>query len=575
MRRGAARVTVVVVAGLAVPQVFAASEPVSGGVPRPPSATGAASATFETLSARAALAAPPVATLTWPARTHGTAARRPPQAHAPQLRFSMLLMDAPGTPSSLTAFPSVLWRPLAAPLLMPLSLRWLGDQERVVDWIAARTGEALEPSRPLTERERSEREAELRWRLRHKSRSVLEYRGAGVGSTDSGALERLMPWLPDMVATVEYVATPPPSGDGEMSVARVMALQGELPRGGRWVVRGFVQPSESARWRTVTETTIGPFHGHEITATTAWANRPFILRPSAATSEVPEEALEGVVLIKDRWRLAKSLALSLGARYSYVGFAADSHHVDPVTALEWLPSKTTTVRVALSARTLVPGGGSLSLSPLDPVVPASVSARLGRAWRSEIAAERHLGGTRLAARAFVEEVRNPFVNVLLEPFGIEARTIPLGERMIVRGVGTSVSRRVGSVLEGTLSYSLGHVYRPPASRAEWESSAAEMLFVPQGTYHDLVGRMTMSIEPTETRVSAFSRLVTANGGHRFLYEVQLRQVVPFVERPTGTEWTVVVAMRNLPWETQEDDALGGIADANPPRRVVGGVSVRF
>jgi hypothetical protein len=487
----------------------------------------------------------------------------------------MLLLDAPGTPSSLSAFPSVLWRPLAPPLLLPLSLRWLGDGERVVDWIAARTGEGLEPARPLTEKERSEREQELRWRLRHKSRSVLEERGPEVTSTNNGALERLMPWLPDMVAMVECVAAPQPDGGGQTAVTRLMELQGELPRGGRWLVRGFVQPTESARWRTVTETTLGPFRGHELTATTAWANRPFILRPTAATNEVPEKAIEGVVLVKDRWRMAKPLALSLGARYSYVGFVADAHHFDPVTALEWLPSKGTTVRASLSARTLVPGGGSLSLSPFDPVVPASRSARLGRSWRSELAAERRLGGTRLAARAFREEIHNPFVNVLIEPFDIEARTIPLGERMVVRGVGTSVTQRVGRLIEGTLSYSVGHVYRPPTPGAEWESDGAGMLFVPQGTYHDLVGRLTTSIEPTDTRVLAFSRLVVARGGHRFLYEIQLRQVVPFVERPTGTEWTVVVAMRNLPWETQEDDALGGIADANPPRRVVGGVSVRF
>ena len=487
----------------------------------------------------------------------------------------MLLLDAPGAPSSLAAFPSVLWRPLAPPLLLPLSLRWLGDGERIVDWIAARTGDALEPSRPLTEQERRERETELRWRLRHKSRSVLEERRAEVSSTNTGALERLMPWLPDMVATVEYVAAPQPAGSTQIPVTRLMELQGDLPRGGRWLVSGFVQPSEYARWRTVTETTVGPFRGHEISVTTAWANRPFILRPSAATNEVPEKALEGVVLVKDRWRMAQPLALSLGARYSYVGFVADAHHFDPVTALEWLPSKGTTVRAALSARTLVPGGGSLSLSPLDPIVPASRSARLGRSWRTEVAAERRLGGTRLAARAFREDIRNPFVNVLLEPFDIEARTIPLGSGMVVRGVGTSVSQRVGSLIEGTLSYSLGHVYRPPVPSVEWEGGGDAMLFVPKGTYHDLVGRLTTSIEPTDTHVSAFSRLVVAKGGHRFLYEVQLRQVVPFVERPTGTQWAVVVAMRNLPWETQEDDALGGIADANPPRRVVGGVSVRF
>ena len=45
--------------------------------------------------------------------------------------------------------------------------------------------------------------------------------------------------------------------------------------------------------------------------------------------------------------------------------------------------------------------------------------------------------------------------------------------------------------------------------------------------------------------------------------------------PHGTEWTVVIAVRNLLQEPEEDDALEEIAEARPPRRVIGGVSVRF
>ena len=88
-------------------------------------------------------------------------------------------------------------------------------------------------------------------------------------------------------------------------------------------------------------------------------------------------------------------------------------------------------------------------------------------------------------------------------------------------------------------------------------------------------RKLTHIDPTDTRVVAFSRFVATPDGSRFRYEVQVRQVVPFIAEQTGTEWTVVLAVRNLLQDPEEVDGLAEIADADPPRRVIGGVSVRF
>jgi hypothetical protein len=512
-----------------------------------------------------------------PASARGASIELPPLfARAPAVqgrRFSTVIVASPLSWMSAAPFSTPLWQPLLPPLLVPLSVKWLTATEHLADWLATPSGQSAATSETQAESDPAERERTLRWLVRHKPRSVLESRRASADPTGSRALERLMPWLPDVAATVEYVASP--QSDGTGSAARLMRLKGQFPSGGRWDVGGLLYQSDTPRWRTVTEAVVVPFTNHEITLTTAWANRFFVVDSLRSPDEPPEQALEGVLVARDRWRLIKPLALSVGGRYSYVGFVANAHHFDPLVALEWTPGRGTAVRASMSSRTLVPGGGSLALSLFDPIVPASRDVPLAHSFRTELAAERVKGATRLTARAFREEISNPFVNVLMGPFDVEARTIPLGARMVIRGAGASISHRLGKVVEGSLSYSLGHAHRPLGVGAEPAGAGEAAFLVPEGIYHDFVGRLSTSIEPTDTRVSAFSRLVATKSGSRFRYEVQLQQVLPFVERPTGTLWTLVVAMRNLPWEPQEDDALSGIAEANPPRRVLGGVSVQF
>jgi hypothetical protein len=304
----------------------------------------------------------------------------------------------------------------------------------------------------------------------------------------------------------------------------------------------------------------------------AWTNRP--LTPGSIDGPQTEQTVEGVLLLKDRWQVARPLAISAGARYSYAGFLDDPHHVDPLGTIEWSPAKDASLRASVRVRTLVPGGGSLSLSLFDPVIPATGGARLAHSLRYEVLAQCGSGSTSFVTRAFQEDIRDPFVNALLQPFGLQARTVPIGRRLALRGMGASVSQRLGGIVEGTFSYSLGLAERTPVGDAGGLLEAQGLL-VPEGTYHNFVGRLATRIDPTETSVVAFSRLVAAKSGARFRYEVQVRQVVPFVARRTGTEWTVVIAVRNLLQEPDEDDSLTEMAEARPPRRLIGGVSVRF
>ena len=71
------------------------------------------------------------------------------------------------------------------------------------------------------------------------------------------------------------------------------------------------------------------------------------------------------------------------------------------------------------------------------------------------------------------------------------------------------------------------------------------------------------------RSAAWSALNSAR------FDVQLRQGLPFLGSLTRADWEFLLAVRNLFYETTEGATLDEVAVLNPPKRVLGGISVRF
>ena len=59
------------------------------------------------------------------------------------------------------------------------------------------------------------------------------------------------------------------------------------------------------------------------------------------------------------------------------------------------------------------------------------------------------------------------------------------------------------------------------------------------------------------------------------FDVQLSQGLPFLGALTRADWDVLVAVRNLYYEASEGAILDEMAVSNPPKRVLGGIAVRF
>jgi hypothetical protein len=134
-----------------------------------------------------------------------------------------------------------------------------------------------------------------------------------------------------------------------------------------------------------------------------------------------------------------------------------------------------------------------------------------------------------------------------------------------------------------MSYTYGRSWRE-TPRADARDEFAT-LAVHDGNFHDLAARVETVFQSTDTRVVAYYRLnrmmpdvaeqrAPASPTNR-RFDVQVSQGLPFLGSFTRADWNFLLAVRNLFYETTEGALIDEVAVTNPPKRVLGGISVRF
>jgi hypothetical protein len=456
---------------------------------------------------------------------------------------------------------------------------------------AARQGEARSLAAAAEEAER-----ETKWLLRHKRRSVLEARADGPAVAQSASAapadaDIFSSFLAELGGSVEVMASPSDFGMGTESIhdpgsLGLLRLKGRLAESGRWSVGGILAERENTTWRMAAEFVLEPFEGHEMRASTGYGSS-YLGAQSLAGGEMLHGRGVGAVAFEDRWTMADTVTMSVGGRFSYVGFMEEANHFDPSATLE-LRDEGTTIRGTIHARTIAPGGDILTLSSLAsaPAMNFAVldgGVRAERLARYELALDQQLGGTSLGAFTYYEGVHDQLVNVFEGAIDARALRIFNGGHVNARGMGLSVARCFGDVVRGSMVYTYGRTRREAPQADNY--GAIPALAHPEGNFHDLAARVETVIDGTDTRVVAFyrvnrlRRVVAGEPGDAPLlnrrFDVQLSQGLPFLGALTRADWDFLLAVRNIFYETSEGALLDEVAVTNPPKRVLGGISVRF
>jgi Carboxypeptidase regulatory-like domain len=442
---------------------------------------------------------------------------------------------------------------------------------------------------------------EWQWLLRHRRRSVLE------AGEEEAVLKEPPPaavalaargaWVPELAGSVELVTSPSALGlDADvLGTASTQAsqgavrLQGRLADAGRWSLGGLVTEAENRTWRMGAEFVLEPGGSHQI-QTGAGYGTNYLRNPTSASADALVQHSVGAAFVKDRFALGRSTWGTVGARYAYLGFLNDPNHVDATLGLEYREDEYAWIRASVSSRTLAPGGDLLTLSTLktSPVITYATlqeGLRPSRTWRYELSADRALGPAKVGAHIFYEDTADQLVNVFDQA---AARTLRVlnGGHIDTRGIGLTVGGHLGEVVNGSLTYSYGRTTRDGGPRnAAVVADAWGIVGYEEADYHDLVARVETYIDWSDTRVAAYYRFNTVNpeadgrGGHSTCtntrFDVQLSQGLPFLQTLTRADWEVLVAVRNLFYEAAEGAALDELVVLHPPKRVMGGISVRF
>jgi hypothetical protein len=441
---------------------------------------------------------------------------------------------------------------------------------------------------------------ELRWLLQHKRRSVLEQKEEDglddfVRRAEFGAPASSAPLAPQIAGVIEVVTNPLGWAPGasladsqEAASTSVLRLQGALTGNVQWSLAGLVAGREAPTWRTLSEFLIEAGGDHTIQAGLGYGSR--LLRPSfAAISEDGswENRSVGALFVRDSLGVGDRLRFSAEGRYTYIGFVQDANHFNPSAAVEFQASDVTQVGASVDVRTIAPGGDMLSVSSLaaaPDMAFAMVEEELEpeRVTNARLFVESQVGTTFVGAHAFSEHVHNPLVNVA---FGVpSSRTLRITNdtALSTRGAGVTVARQFGSCVNGSVTYTYGRALR----EASGAPATAAALDFDEASFHDVVGRLETVLSASRTRLVAFYRvnqLTPESDGQEgragqlvsTRFDVQLTQGLPFLADMTRADWELLVAYRNLFYEESEGAMLDEMAVIDSPKRIVGGIAVRF
>ena len=467
--------------------------------------------------------------------------------------------------------------------------------------------------------------SELRWLLQRGRRNVLKERQAALGAEwddgDEWFRSETRPHVPALGAFDGEFGVFAASGSS-LGLAEGRALDSgiaytrfELPSTARgdWEAEARLMESAFASWAANLAYKMAPLDGHRFSAGLGYQRHVYgdapDYRPEAAPIlnadllQEPQAAWDGAAFVADDFSLGRA---SLGTGLTYRRFSYLSGHrgLAPRAVLRYRASDDWELVGGMAVRVDGPIGDDaallsrvahadlLALDPSGfPTMPAQRSARYQAGVQYRLAPNATLG---------VRGFREVTTDQLVRSFESHPRQ---GGRFEVASAGDFTAQGFafdwiremapvarGVDLGGRVSYLMAVVGGSPEAAAG-EAAPIGVLAVSDGAVlHDLSAEVEAQWRPSGTRLNAVYRLITHDGitaaavasdpaapgdGRTARFDVEILQLIPFTEW-SGTEWELSFAVRDLFFrDLMGRSLLDELAVARAPRRVVGGLAVRF
>jgi hypothetical protein len=470
-------------------------------------------------------------------------------------------------------------------------------------------------------------ESDFAWRLRHLKRGVLrDAEGlAGIPQDDDWFITDSFQFLGRAVGSSAKAATAlfsDMSLGGQVNLLTTGAFDNPLqllqldrtssvaffslgaPVGehGDWTVRAAMNQNDLSSWMLAGSYIVTAPVAHRYQVGMSYSLQRYEGGNTAALMALADTARNvGSLFAYDEWQVSRYLSVSYGANYAHYDYLPPGPALfSPRMSATISPTPNLRVRFSASRDVSAPGAEEFLPPTSAAYLPpqrtfSSISAAGMRPQEFEnydVGIERVFNGATFAVRAFEQRIDNQTVTV----FGLrqeDSAAATLGHYYVgaagdadVRGVGVTFTHALFENVRGSVDYSLAN--------ATWQGHATPVEYavltrwVPSVVrnnerIHDVTTSLQTEIPMTATRVfvlyklnSAFaSRAINSGPGFDARFDLQVNQALPFMKF-RASQWEMLVGVRNLFHETLTNaSSYDELLVVRPPKRVVGGLTVKF
>jgi len=423
--------------------------------------------------------------------------------------------------------------------------------------------------------------------LRQRRKSVLNEKETGTERTTVAEAVDSELDVSGLSGRVELLTLPSGSPVGRPSDsslpggAGLVRVSGYLTDDLSFAVTGLAADSAATTWRAGAEFELAAGDWNRIEAGAVYGSR-FNASNAPVGGEVDRRSV-GAFRLVHAMKVFDFITTRAGGRFIDAPFLSTSRHVDPEFSLQVEDPNGTDAarayaRLEVSGDTLFPGlevatgqADLIALSEGLPVLAPSFQAQ--RTWTRGAAVGYHQGGTKLEAGFQDQQVTHA---LLVLPSSIAgAPFVSNGNRNRVR-MGTVMLERTfghGQAQVG-LEYGFGLFAADPAHLDRTRD------------FHQITTRFDAYLRRSGTGIAIFHRLhegaaVASYEGDEQprmraqRYLIELRQDVPYLPSMIGADMAVLVSLRNVYYDDVDRRNLDEFAVAAPPRRITGGIRVKF
>jgi len=472
--------------------------------------------------------------------------------------------------------------------------------------------------------------SEMAWRIRHARRGVLRDAivpegifAEGGGTSDDNPFGAMRLGGARLArATAGFLAGVPLSGQVNLlttssfdtpqqlfstgSFARsiaYMSVGAAVGDRADWAVRAALTQGDIASWIVAGSYVSRGASTHQRNIGLAYSTQHYEGgNPAALTSVKDGSRNAGSVYGFDTWTITPAIAVTYGGRYARYDYLDSRSLFSSRLVLALSPTEHFRIAAEASRRARAPGAEEF-LPPADdsiwlPPQRRFSSLPVGRAieaeysTRLEVRIERDLlPGSTVSFRAFRRRVSDQLTTM----FGVRIPDGPpteLGHYFVANagdidgggwgaGLRTAISERVHGSVEYTRSHGL---WRPTDDLAYTAVLSPSSRRPDLDRVHDVATSIEAQVPETATRVLVLYRLSSAfarpdqqaeRPSIDARFDIQVRQSLPFMSF-SAAHWEILLAIRNFFYTAAADQSIyDELFVVNPPKRIIGGLSLRF